>query len=221
MKNLYSIVNNKIFLFILYFITSLSIIFFAKEADYISTTIFIISGYIISFFTKKMVIVLFSALIISYIYKIYIIILKKKYKYKEGLDTFNSSPQSLTDVVKYILYYNEKMLKLYGQKTGPDDADVILAYTNISKSAKLLSDKKKLGAVVSVDINSVIADAKSPSLKDILTLILYYNELMVNKYRETTGLDDVDVVLAYNSIKTTINTLNITKKLLISISVDK
>lgn len=100
------ILENKAFLYVCFIITCISLIFFSKIGDPYSTAIFIISGYFISFFTKKMAIVLLLALAISYIYRYGV---SKMVNYKEGLlsSDINDSIDLISKDQKILDFFNE------------------------------------------------------------------------------------------------------------------
>lgn len=123
------ILENKAFLYFCFIISTISLIFFAKVGDASSTAVFLIGGYLISLFTKKMAVVLLLALVISYIYKYGVARMSRA---REGM-----SSGSLENKIDEIMN-DEKMKKFLN-----DNSSQKTKIENIVQSLKnLLSDLK-------------------------------------------------------------------------------
>jgi hypothetical protein len=61
--------ENSIVLYIFFIMSIISLVYFAGQEDFNTVAVFITIGFVISFFNKNMIIVLFFALVGSYLYK--------------------------------------------------------------------------------------------------------------------------------------------------------
>jgi len=126
-----NILENKVFLYACFIITSISLIFFSKVGDPNTTAIFLISGFLISLLTKKMAIVLLLALVISFIYRYGV---SRMVNYREGLS--NSLNNSIDSIVN-----DPKTQQFFDSNTRSQNKRIISIITNIKG---ILSNLKSL-----------------------------------------------------------------------------
>jgi len=68
-KNMNSILYNRVLLYALFILSLLDLFYLANVKDYISVAIFLLVGYLTSFFSKNMVVILFIAICVTHIVK--------------------------------------------------------------------------------------------------------------------------------------------------------
>jgi len=167
-----NILENKAFLYVCFIITSISLIFFSKSGDPSSTAIFLISGYLLSLFTKKMAVVLLLALVISFIYK-FGISRMVNYNYREGLtDSLNNSIDSIINDPKI----NEFLTKNNGHNNDMFSVANSLKYIisnlrNIIDKVKIIQNDSDylIKAQTFVTDNSSYFNKKIETLKNEIT----------------------------------------------------
>jgi len=89
-----SVLQNKYILYLFFIIVLLQLIVFLQCGDMYYAAILLITGFIISYFQKNMIIILFSTLIITYLVKWGL----SSYSIKEGLDLSSTSSTSSTPI---------------------------------------------------------------------------------------------------------------------------
>lgn len=117
------ILENKAFLYFCFIISTISLIFFAKVGDAGSTAVFLIGGYLISLFTKKMAVVLLLALVISYIYKYGV---DRMIRAREGMSS--SLGNSIDDLMN-----DQKLQKFFDENTSQND-NILTIFKNIKNT---------------------------------------------------------------------------------------
>jgi len=119
-----SILENVAILYIFFALALLSLVYFAGTGDINTTAVFVISGFVISFFSKNMTVIFILTLVISHIYKYGMDNMRiskenlenlddnSKYKQLEDKPLFNGSKLDINDMKSKINTQNNILSEL-------------------------------------------------------------------------------------------------------------
>jgi hypothetical protein len=130
-----AILHNKYVLYVIFIIALSNLLTFAYSYDYYSVSIFVLIGFLTSFFSKNMIVILFMAIAFTNIIK---------YGAKstiEGMETETETDKERDDKVNELLKQKEKEKELKKSKESEDKESLSVETTEGSNKEKFEQDK--------------------------------------------------------------------------------